>query len=352
MNGDFWRGRRVFVTGHTGFKGSWLCLWLEALGAEVVGLSSGLPTSPALFELARVGEGVESISGDVRDREALAAALAGARPEVVIHMAAQPLVRRSFEDPVETYATNVLGTAHLLEAVRGCDSVRAVVNVTSDKCYAPLDPPRAHREDDPKGGSDPYSSSKACAELVADAYRASFFGGGRGPGLASARAGNVIGGGDWSRDRLVPDLVRAALAGEEASIRNPGAVRPWQHVLEPLSGYLLLAERLWEGSPEWEGGWNFGPDARDARPVREVVELLSESWEGGIAWREDERANPPEAQTLELDTAKARADLGWRPRWDLDRALERVARWHLGHAAGEDPRALVLADVEVYEGSG
>ena len=340
----FWSGRRVLVTGHTGFKGAWLSLWLSSLGAEVVGFSRGAPTAPSLFELSRLDELVESFAGDVRDGGALRDAVSRARPDVVIHMAAQPLVRRGFSHPVETYETNVMGTVNVLEAARAGE-VRAVVVVTTDKCYAERPGGGPHRETDALGGRDPYSSSKACAELVAAAYRDSFFGGG--PRLATARAGNVIGGGDWAEDRLVPDLVGALLDGRRLRLRNPDAIRPWQHVLCPLSGYLLLAQALCESDAAADA-WNLGPDPEDARPVRWVVERLAGLLGEGLQWEEDRGAGPPEAPHLTLDSSRARSALGWRPAWSLDDALTSIAAWYQGHRAGEDARDLTLGQIQAY----
>jgi CDP-glucose 4,6-dehydratase len=341
----FWRGRKVLITGHTGFKGSWLSLWLNHLGAHVVGYSLGIPTDPSLFEIARVDEGVLSLEGDVRDGQSVAHAVEQHRPEIVIHMAAQALVRQSFNDPVATYETNVLGTVNVLEGSRACSSVKAVLVVTSDKCYEDDGTGAPHIEEAPLGGSDPYSSSKACAELVVNAYRRSF--GATGPALASVRAGNVIGGGDWAQDRLVPDLVRAALTGREALVRNPDAVRPWQHVLEPLAGYLLLGERLLDNGSHAEA-WNFGPRGEDARPVRWVVERFADLWEQPFAWRVDGEAAVSERHLLRLDASKARARLGWDPRWDLERALRRTVEWYRAYGAGTDLRALTLEQIAAY----
>lgn len=345
---EFWHGRRVLLTGHTGFKGSWLALWLGDLGAEVTGVSTPPPTEPSLYDLARVADVVRNVEADVRDLDAVARAVADARPEVVIHMAAQPLVRRSFDEPVETYATNVMGTVNVFEAVRRAGGVRAVVNVTSDKCYENRDWEWGYREHEPKGGRDPYSSSKGCAELVTTAYRDSFFGTGGGTALGSARAGNVIGGGDWGVDRLVPDAMRAALDGRPLAIRNPEAIRPWQHVLEPLSGYLLLAERMC-GSRDFADGWNFGPDDRDVRPVRWVVERLAKLWGGELEWRIDSGPHPHEARYLKLDSSRARMRLGWEPRWDLPRALDAVVSWYRAYAAGEDVRETTLRQVREHQ---
>jgi CDP-glucose 4,6-dehydratase len=342
----FWHGKRVLLTGHTGFKGSWLALWLTDAGAEVVGYANGVPTKPSLYELAAVGSVLNSVEGDVRDSDRLSQTVARVRPELVIHMAAQALVRQSFADPVGTYATNVLGTVHLLEAVRRTESVRAVVNVTSDKCYEERELGRGYLEDDAKGGRDPYSSSKGCAELVTEAYRSSFFG--DGARLASARAGNVVGGGDWGDDRLIPDVVRAALAGRPVRIRNPEAVRPWQHVLNPLSGYLVLAQRLWADEAFAEG-WNFGPAELDERPVRWIVERMRELWDERVAWESEDAPQPREAPQLRLDSSKARTRLGWKPRWELEHGLDRVVEWYRAFEADEDLRELSLAQIRAFE---
>ncbi len=368
LDAGFWRGRRVLLTGHTGFKGAWLALWLQALGAELTGFSlPGAPSTPSLYELARVGEGMEEVAGDVRDFAALAAALQRSRAEVVVHMAAQSLVRRSYADPRETYEVNVMGTVNLLDAVRryGTD-VRAVVIVTSDKCYENREWEWAYREGEPMGGHDPYSSSKGCAELVTDAYRRSFFSREDAPRIASARAGNVIGGGDWSEDRLLADLMRGALAGEAVHVRNPGAVRPWQHVLNPLSGYLLLAQALcrdWpvvgaaggaggvDGSPSFARAWNFGPPEEDALPVGALVERVAALWPGDLQWSADPPSTraPHEAHYLKLDSSLARTHLDWRPRWDLEEGLRETVRWYQGLVAGEDMRALTLSQIESFQ---
>jgi CDP-glucose 4,6-dehydratase len=343
----FWSGRRVLITGHTGFKGAWLSLWLASLGAEVAGYSVGVPTQPSLHELARVGELVEHIEGDVRDAERLAEAVARVRPEVVIHMAAQPLVRASFADPVTTYATNVMGTVHLLEAVRRTPEVRAAVVVTSDKCYENGEWVWGYREGEPMGGHDPYSSSKGAAELVTAAYRASFFDSADAAAVASGRAGNVIGGGDWGEDRLIPDVFRAALADEPIRIRNPDSVRPWQHVLNPLSGYLRLAERLWDDR-EAAQGWNFGPADADARPVRWIVDRVSELWGEPLRREIDPGPHPHEAHWLKLDSSLARARLDWAPGWDLAGGLERTVAWYRAYREGADARETTLAQLDAF----
>ena len=345
---NFWRGRRVLLTGHTGFKGSWLALWLETLGAEVVGLSRGIPTTPSLFELARVGEGVRTLDGDVRDLQAVERAVEDSRAEVVLHMAAQSLVRRSFERPVETYATNVMGTVHVLDAARRTGGVRVVVNVTSDKCYENREWVWGYREHEPMGGHDPYSNSKGCAELVTSAFRRSFGQEEGSPAIASARAGNVIGGGDWAEDRLIPDLMQAAVAGRPAIIRNPDAIRPWQHVLNPLSGYLILAQSLWDAR-ELSEGWNFGPEDGDARPVRWIIERLGEAWGEPIPWRQQEGEAPHEARYLKLDSSKARTRLGWTPVWGLADALTSIATWYRTERSGGDLRGHALDQIAAFQ---
>jgi CDP-glucose 4,6-dehydratase len=390
----FWRSRRVLVTGHTGFKGAWLCLWLQSLGAHVYGASLGVPSDPCLYELARVAEGMAgSAVCDIRDAEAIRRAIAQAEPEVVFHLAAQPLVRRSFAAPLETYETNVMGTVNVLEAVRTSPSVEAVVVVTSDKCYENREVPTPYREDDPLGGHDPYSSSKAAAELVTSAYRRSYLSGPAGPRVASARAGNVIGGGDWGEDRLVPDLVRAAVSHGTLSLRNPAATRPWQHVLSPLSGYLVLAQALCGrggadrvgealcerdgadrvgealcgiggadrfgegargdgdrvgrdgGGTQFARAWNFGPDPDDARTVEWVVRRVSELWPGGVLWSVDDGPHPHEAGLLALDSSLARSELDWEPAVGLEEGLAATVAWYLAWQEGEDLRKLTLAQV-------
>ena len=342
----FWSGRRVLVTGHTGFKGSWLSLWLQELGAEVSGFGLKPPTEPALYEAARVGDGMAGVrGGDVRDRGDVAEAVGAFGPDVLLHLAAQPIVRRSFEDPVGTYETNVTGTANVLDAALR-SGVRAVVVVTSDKCYAPRADGAPCREGDPLGGADPYSSSKACAELVAAAWRDSFARDG-GPAIATVRAGNVIGGGDWAADRLVPDAMRAALGGEPLRVRNPDAVRPWQHVLNPLSGYLEVAQRLGEEA-EAASAWNFGPAPGDELPVRAIADRVAALWGAGFEWRAEDDPGPPETAVLRLDSAKARERLGWEPRWHLDDGLAATVDWFRAWSAGADARATCAAQIAAF----
>jgi CDP-glucose 4,6-dehydratase len=342
IDGTFWHGRRVLVTGHTGFKGAWLTLWLGSLGAEVTGLSAGVPTEPSLYALARVGEDALSAQADVRDAAAVGHAVAQGRPDVIFHLAAQPFVRRSYEQPAATWAGNVDGTINVLDAARRAE-VPVTVVVTSDKCYDNREQRRPFVESDPMGGHDPYSASKGAAELAVDAWRRSY-----GIRVASARAGNVIGGGDWGEDRLIPDIRRAASAGRPIHIRRPEAIRPWQHVLEPLSGYLLLAEQLW-GDDDFAEGWNFGPDPADAQPVSHVLERITALWPEDLDWQVDPGPHPHEAGFLALDSTKAREQLGWAPRWDLDAALERIVEWHVAHRDGADLRALTLAQIAAHE---
>ncbi len=354
MQSQFWAGRRVFVTGHTGFKGSWLVLWLQRLGAHVSGFALDAPTQPALFHEAVVAEGIDHILGDVRDAQALHTAMQQARPEIVFHLAAQPLVRFSYSAPVETYATNVMGTVHVLEAARRLDSVRAIVNVTSDKCYENRETEHRYNETDALGGHDPYSNSKACSELVTDAYRRSFFQASSRQepqtGIATARAGNVIGGGDWATDRLVPDLLRAFENGEPAIVRRPHAVRPWQHVLVPLAGYLLLAEQLFQSPQHYSGAWNFGPPTDDMRPVEQIAAALTAALGEHASFEVHAEAGAPhEAGLLLLDAGKARRELHWNSALDLDEALAWVAQWHRERAAGRGVREITLEQIERYE---
>jgi CDP-glucose 4,6-dehydratase len=344
----FWQGKRVLLTGHTGFKGGWLALWLQQMGAQVHGLSLAPPTQPNLFEQARVAEGLASSTlGDIRDFAVVRDAMARSQAEVVLHLAAQPLVRLSYREPVETYATNVMGTVHVLEAARQVGGVRAIVNVTTDKCYENREWAWGYRENEAMGGHDPYSSSKGCAELVTAAYRQSFMKE-AGVALASARAGNVIGGGDWSEDRLIPDILKAFQRNEAVVVRNPHATRPWQHVLEPLSGYLCLAQRLHGHGQDLAEGWNFGPKDEDARPVRWIVEHLVKTWGPGASWQLDPQAHPHEASNLKLDISKAQHRLGWRPQWDLATALQHTVDWHRAWMKQDDMRQFTLQQIQHY----
>jgi CDP-glucose 4,6-dehydratase len=352
LNRTFWRGRKVFLTGHTGFKGSWLSLWLDMLGADVTGYALEPPTQPSLFEQARVGETARSICADLRDFKRLKAEIAECRPDVILHLAAQSVVRAGYDDPIETYSSNVLGTVHLLEAVRQLGRPCIVVNVTSDKCYANREWVWGYREDEAMGGRDPYSSSKGCAELVTHAYRESYFHpdtfAQHGVALASARAGNAIGGGDWTKNQLIPDLMRAFLSNESCLIRSPSAIRPWQFVLEPLCGYLMLAERM-ATDVHASGGWNFGPVDSDAKPVAWLAEHLAEAWGAGALWSQDHAAHMPEAHFLKLDASKAKTFLAWRPHLALYEALDWIVEWYRAFQAGADLRLLTRTQIERYE---
>lgn len=353
MKPAFWQGKRVLLTGHTGFKGGWLSLWLQSLGAHLVGYALTPPSNPSLFDVADVGKGMTSILGDIRDLPKLQAVFAEYLPEIVIHMAAQPLVRYSFENPVETYATNVMGTLHLLESVRKTPGVKAVVNITTDKCYENREWVWGYRENDPMGGFDPYSNSKGCAELLSAAYRTSFFNDSNydqhGVAIATVRAGNVIGGGDWAQDRLIPDILTAFEQGRKVSIRNQHAIRPWQHVMEPLRGYLTLAEQLFELGPSFAGGWNFGPNDEDAKPVGFIVEQMAGLWGAGANWQLDSGAHPHEANFLKLDISKARSRLNWQPALRLDEALTLIIDWAREHQSGADMRTVTLAQLQAYQ---
>lgn len=352
INASFWKGRKVFVTGHTGFKGSWLSLWLHHLGAQVTGYALDPPTQPSLYRLAKVDELMESNIADIRDQAKLGAAMARAKPEIVFHMAAQPLVRDSYKVPVDTYGINVMGTVNILEAVRASSSVRAVVNVTTDKCYENREWIWGYRENEPLGGYDPYSSSKACSELVTAAYRNSYFHSSRyenhGVGMATARAGNVIGGGDWATDRLIPDCIRAVLSGDRIVIRNPHAIRPWQHVLEPLSGYLMLAQKLLEDGPGYAEAWNFGPNDADARPVEWLVKEFCAKWGNGASYEVEKGEHPHEASYLKLDCSKAKARLGWQPRWDLEKTMGSIVEWTKAYRDKNDLRTSCLSQINAY----
>ncbi len=345
LNRSFWRDKRVLITGHSGFKGGWLSIWLQQLGANVAGYALAPTTEPNLFELADIASHIRARTGDIRDLEHLQQFVAEFRPQIIVHMAAQALVRRSYANPVETFGTNVMGTAHLLEAARQCDTVRAIVNVTTDKCYENREREQGYREDEPLGGHDPYSSSKGCAEFVSSSYRRSFS-----LAVATARAGNVIGGGDWAEDRLIPDMMRAFMDGNELVIRKPAATRPWQHVLEPLRGYLMLAERLYNDPLAFAEAWNFGPDEADARPVEWIANHVCDLWGASASWSIDANNNQPhEAGFLRLNCDKAKSRLDWRPRMTLDQALAWTVDWYRSFQRGEDMRALTEKQISNYE---
>jgi CDP-glucose 4,6-dehydratase len=348
VNPAFWQNKRVLLTGHTGFKGSWLSLWLQSMGSTLRGVSLEPPTRPALFNIAQVANGMDHQISDIRDYDKVSALLAEFKPEIVIHMAAQPLVRVSYQQPIDTFATNVMGTVNVFEAARHAGGVRAIVSVTTDKCYENQEWVWGYREHEAMGGHDPYSSSKGCAELVGTAYRKSFFQA-EGIAMASARAGNVIGGGDWASDRLVPDILKALEDRRPVQIRNPHAVRPWQHVLEPLSGYLLLAERLYEHGQLYAEGWNFGPRDEDAQTVQWIVERLCQEWEGGGTWILQPGEHPHEANYLKLEISKARLRLNWLPRWSLETALTYITHWHQAWLARADMRAVCLGQISQYQ---
>lgn len=349
VSAGFWRGRRVFLTGHSGFKGGWLAMWLSELGAEVYGYSLAPASAPALFDSAGLASCVAGEFADIRDAEHLQQSLAAFRPELVLHLAAQPLVRESYRSPAQTYATNVTGTLNLLEAVRSCASVRAVLVVTTDKCYENREWLWPYREQDALGGHDPYSSSKACVELLCASWRESFFRE-AGVALATARAGNVIGGGDWSADRLLPDILRAWDNEQLLTLRYPDAVRPWQHVLDPLRGYLMLAQALLEQGQAMAQAWNFGPDSEGTATVGEVVQAMSQLWPGRARWAVDAHAQPHEAGLLTLDSSKARTLLNWRPRWGLHQALQRTLEWHHAWRDGQDMQQYSRAQIAAHEG--
>lgn len=354
VNREFWSGKRVLVTGHTGFKGSWLCIWLDRLGARVTGIARAPETNPSLFNLADIGQSIDSHFGDIQNARTLQEVFLKTSPEIVFHLAAQSLVRASYREPVETYATNIMGTVHLLEAARQTGGVRAVVVVTTDKCYDNRNWEWGYRENDRLGGFDPYSSSKAAAEMVTAAYRSSYFnsgprhGDGAGTAVATARAGNVIGGGDWAEDRLIPDIVRAVLRGEPVRIRNPHAIRPWQHVVEPLSGYLLLAQKLCVEGSAFAEAWNFGPEQTDARTVDWIVQQLISLWGQSTTWQSDSGDNPYEANYLKLDISKARSRLGWTPRLRLLTALQWTMDWYKAWGKGDEMRQHCVRQIDDY----
>jgi CDP-glucose 4,6-dehydratase len=352
MDSLFWKDKKVLVTGHTGFKGSWLSVWLQDLGANLIGYSLPPPTTPSLFSIACLDKGMTSVIGDVRDFTQLQSVIAEHRPEIIFHMAAQSLVRHSYDNPVETYATNVMGTVHLLEAVRQVGGVKAIVNITSDKCYENQEWPWGYRENEPMGGFDPYSNSKGCAELITSAFRNSFFNpedfDTHGVALASARSGNVIGGGDWAKDRLIPDIMRAISEGKPVVVRNPDSIRPWQHVLEPLSGYLLLAQKLFQEGKEFAQAWNFGPNDEDAKPVSWIATHMTEMWGKDASWKLDGKKHPHEAHYLKLDCSKAKSQIGWSPTWNLETTLRAIVSWHKEYLAQKDMRVVVSDQINAF----
>lgn len=349
---SFWNKKQVFMTGHTGFKGAWLTFWLQKMGANITGYSLPPPTQPNLFETLNLSSEMRDIQGDVRDFENLKQSIASQGPEIIFHMAAQPLVRRSYNHTLETYSTNVMGTVHLLEAIRSSKTVKAVVIVTSDKCYENREWEWGYRENEAMGGYDPYSSSKGCAELVTAAFRKSFFNPehyqDHGIAVASARAGNVIGGGDWSEDRLVPDIIKNLVNNSSPLIRNPQAIRPWQHVLEPLSGYLLLAQKLYEEGPFFSDAWNFGPNDEDAKPVEWIVSRLTQSWDKSFSWKKDDTTSPHEAHYLKLDNSKAKAKLNWHPRWNIEKAVHNTLSWYKNYYNKQDMTDFTLSQIHDY----
>lgn len=350
---NFWKNKRVFVTGHTGFKGSWLCIWLNRLGAHVTGYALDPPTDPSLFKLADVEKDIRSVIGDIRDSTALTNAIVDAKPEIIFHLAAQPLVRDSYRVPVETYAINVMGTANLLEAIRTSGiGVKAVVNITTDKVYENREWEWGYRENEPLGGYDPYSNSKACSELVTAAFRSSFFNPSdyarHGCAIATARAGNVIGGGDWASDRIVPDCIRYLQEGKQVVVRNPNAIRPWQHVLEPLSGYLVIGEKLWVDGPGYSEGWNFGPTNDDCKAVEFIVKSICSEWGAQASYSCPPMTGPHEATFLKLDCSKAAARLGWYPRWNLEKAIKATVSWYKAYTNGEDLGTVCINQIEEF----
>ena len=349
VNPEFWYGKKVFITGHTGFKGSWLSLWLQDMGAIVKGYALEPNTTPNLFNEAKVAQNMDSEIGDITNLNHITTSMLTFNPEVLIHMAAQPLVRLSYHEPVLTYATNVMGTVNVLEAARKCSQLKSIVSVTTDKCYDNKEWAWGYRENEPMGGHDPYSSSKGCAELVTSAYRKSFFNENNSAFLASARAGNVIGGGDWSEDRLIPDILRAFEKNEPVVIRNPMATRPWQHVLEPLSGYLVLAQHLYEEGNAYAEGWNFGPKDEDCQPVSWILDKMVSKWGKGVSWELDKNNNPHEAGYLKLDCSKAAMNLNWQSKWNLEYTLESIINWHQHYLSGKNIQEQCLLEIAKYQ---
>ncbi|MDB4598734.1 CDP-glucose 4,6-dehydratase [Candidatus Pseudothioglobus singularis] len=344
----FWTGKRVFITGHTGFKGSWISLWLSLLGAKVKGYALTPSTSPSLFYESRIEEIITSQIGDIRNQEALHESMVTFSPDILIHMAAQPLVRHSYDEPVETFEVNVMGTVNVLEVARSCDNLKVIINITTDKCYENDGRIQGYKEDDPMGGYDPYSSSKGCAELVTSAYRRSFLQK-QGVGLASVRAGNVIGGGDWAKDRLIPDILRSFERKKAVIIRNPKAIRPWQHVLEPLSGYLLLAQKIYNNPEKYAESWNFGPNEKDVQSVGWILDEMILKWPNS-SWMLDPSSNPHEADFLKLNISKAQSKLNWKPTWELSDSLERIISWHQSWLHGDDMYLVCLNEIKAYMG--
>lgn len=352
VNPSFWEGKRVFITGHTGFKGAWLSQWLNLMGAEVTGFALSPPSNPNLFDLTNLASRMHSVIADINDVAVLKEAVDHAKPDVIFHLAAQSLVRYSYQHPIETYQTNVMGTVNILEAMRASDTAKVLVNITTDKCYENKEWQWGYREIDALGGYDPYSSSKGCSELITAAYRQSFFNPNQfsvhGKAIASARAGNVVGGGDWAQDRLVPDIISTLIQNKSPVIRFPHAIRPWQHVLEPLSGYLLLAEKLWNNPTEYVGAWNFGPEDQDCQPVSSIADQLCLKWGHGANWILSSDAHPHEASFLKLDISKAKSLLHWQPRWRLSQTLEHTVDWYRSWNQGEDPAQLTTRQIKNY----
>jgi len=348
----FWKDKKVFITGHTGFKGPWLCIWLSSMGANITGYALKPEKTPNLFELTGTEKLITSIIGDIRDKSLLEEALLRIKPHIVIHMAAQALVRKSYENPSETYDTNIMGTVNLFEAIRVCKSVRAVINVTTDKCYENKEWYWPYRETDPLGGYDPYSASKACSEIITASYRRAFFNPEKhnfhGTGVASARSGNVIGGGDWSKDRLFPDCFKALMKNEKIIIRNPGATRPWQHVLEPLGGYIMLGEKLYISGKDYSEAWNFGPEDSDSKTVEWLVKKLCEKWDSKACYEIDKSIQPHEAFSLKLDSSRAKAGLGWTPKWNIEKAIGKTIEWMKAYEEKKDMKEVCLKQIEDY----
>lgn len=350
INPAFWAKKKVLLTGHTGFKGSWLALWLANLGADVIGYALDPPTTPNLFEIAQASRGITSVIGDIRNLNDLRATIDQHQPQIVIHMAAQSLVMESYEHPIDTYATNIMGTVNILESAFRSNSVKVLINVTSDKCYENNEQAQQYKEDSPMGGHDPYSSSKGCAELVTSAYRKSFFSGSQSKSfIASGRAGNVIGGGDWAKNRLVPDIMKEFMAGRPAFIRNPTFIRPWQHVLDPLSGYLLLAEKLWSDGASFAEGWNFGPDEANSQPVSWVVKQLADLWGQDAQWKTNAVSQAHEASVLRLDCSKARTALGWNSKLNLEQALQWTHDWYQAYNSNKDMPDFTRNQISLYQ---